>query len=308
VPAIKVKNLSKTFKDFKAVSGIDFEVPENKVVGFLGPNGAGKTTTIRMIVGLSKPTDGEIEVNGEKVVFGDFGANKSFSYLPELPSFYGWMSGKEYLDYIAQIFGIDIKTRKKKIAELLKLVNLADFANRKIAAYSNGMKQRLGIAQALINDPKVLIMDEPVSSLDPIGRREILRIIEELKKKMTIFLSTHILSDVDKICDEIIIINKGKIAINSTLADLKEKYAKSILEVEFSGDSNGIEDKLKAENWIKKYEKNGNNIKIWLSDENVMQKNIPLKFFASQNIAVIKYGIKMPEVEDLFIDLIKEKK
>jgi ABC-2 type transport system ATP-binding protein len=125
---------------------------------------------------------------------------------------------------------------------------------------------------------------------------------------MTIFLSTHILSDVDKICDEIIIINKGKIAINSTLADLKEKYAKSILEVEFSGDSNGIEDKLKAENWIKKYEKNGNNIKIWLSDENVMQKNIPLKFFASQNIAVIKYGIKMPEVEDLFIDLIKEKK
>ncbi len=304
--AIKIKNLSKIFSGFKAVSGIDFEVSENKVVGFLGPNGAGKTTTIRMIVGLSKPSDGEIEVNGEKVIFGQSKANKSFSYLPELPSFYGWMSGKEYLDYVGKLFGLEGETRRKKITEVLKLVNLTDFSNKKIATYSNGMKQRLGIAQALINDPKVLIMDEPVSSLDPIGRREILNIIENLKKNMTIFLSTHILSDVDRICDEIIIINKGKIVVTSSLSELKEKYAKPILEVEFSSDPSEMEKDLKNEKWLIKYEKNGDGFKIWPAPEAV-EKNLPLKYFATKNIGIIKYGLNLPEVEDLFIDLIKEK-
>jgi len=306
--AISVKNLSKTFKDFKAVSDVSFDVTENKVVGFLGPNGAGKTTTLRMIVGLSKPTAGEIEINGEKMEFGNSATNKVFSYLPELPSFYSWMSGKEYLDYIGKIFSISDDARKKKITELLKLVNLTDFKDKKIATYSNGMKQRLGIAQALLNDPKVLIMDEPVSSLDPIGRREILSIIENLKKSMTIFLSTHILSDVDRICDDIIIINKGKIVVTSSLSELKEKYAKPILEVEFSSDPNGLEKDLKSEKWLSRYEKNGNNIKIWLSSEDALLKNLPLKFFASKNIGVIKYGQNLPEIEDLFVDLIKEGK
>jgi len=306
--AISVKNLSKTFKDFKAVSDVSFDVTENKVVGFLGPNGAGKTTTLRMIVGLSKPTAGEIEINGEKMEFGNSATNKVFSYLPELPSFYSWMSGKEYLDYIGKIFSISDDARRKKITELLKLVNLTDFKDKKIATYSNGMKQRLGIAQALLNDPKVLIMDEPVSSLDPIGRREILSIIENLKKSMTIFLSTHILSDVDRICDDIIIINKGKIVVTSSLSELKEKYAKPILEVEFSSDPNGLEKDLKSEKWLSRYEKNGNNIKIWLSSEDALLKNLPLKFFASKNIGVIKYGQNLPEIEDLFVDLIKEGK
>lgn len=306
--AISIKNLSKSFKDFKAVSGISFEVAENKVVGFLGPNGAGKTTTLRMIVGLSKPTSGEIQICGEKMEFGSSKTNKVFSYLPELPNFYGWMTGKEYLDYIGEIFGLEAKTRKSKIEKLLKLVNLSEFGKKKISTYSNGMKQRLGIAQALINDPKVLIMDEPVSSLDPIGRREILSIIESLKKDMTIFLSTHILSDVDKICDDIVMINKGKIVVTSTLADLKEKYAKSILEVEFSENPDGLQSKLKKESWVQKLEKSGNSIKIWLSDESVMEKNLPLKFFAKENVGIIRYGLNLPEVEDLFVDLLGEKK
>lgn len=306
--AISVKNLSKNFKDFKAVKNLNFEIGTNRVVGFLGPNGAGKTTTLRMIVGLSKPTCGEIEINNKKMEFGDSSANNQFGYLPELPSFYNWMTGLEYLTFIADTFNIGKEAKDKKIKELLSLVNLTDFAKKRVDTYSNGMKQRLGIAQALINEPKVLIMDEPVSSLDPIGRRETLEIIERLKKNMTIFLSTHILSDVDRICDEVIIINKGEIIVTSPLAELKEKYAKPILEVEFSQDPRELITLLKKENWVEKYEQNGKLLRIWPKERKVIDQNIPLRFFAKADIGVVRYGLNLPQIEDLFIDLVKEEK
>lgn len=306
--AISVKNLSKNFKDFEAVKNLNFEVSENRVIGFLGPNGAGKTTTLRMIVGLSKPTSGEIKIDGKKTEFGNSATNALFGYLPELPSFYNWMTGQEYLTFIADTFNIEKEIKEKKVKDLLSKVNLTNFSKKKIGTYSNGMKQRLGIAQALINDPKVLIMDEPVSSLDPIGRREILEIIEKLKKSMTIFLSTHILSDVDRICDEVIIINKGEIVVISPLSELKEKYAKPILEVEFSKEPKELLNSLQKENWVEKYEQNGNYLRIWPKDRKVVDRNIPLCFFAKSDIGVLKYGLNLPQIEDLFIDLVKEKK
>lgn len=306
--ALKLKNLSKKFGDFAAVSNLNFEVAENRVFGFLGPNGAGKTTTIRAIVGLLKPTAGSIEIAGNKIVFGDAKTNKYFGYLPEQPSFYNWMTGQEYLNFIGGTFNLDKEVKKKKIAELLGLVDLADAKLKKISTYSNGMKQRLGIAQALINDPKVLIMDEPVSALDPIGRREVLNIIENLKKKMTVFLSTHILSDVDRICDDVAIINKGKIITVSPLVELKEKYATGILEVEFGSDPESILSELRTQPWAGKVEKSGNQIKIWLKGEETIPKNLPLKYFAKVPQSVLKYGLILPEIEDLFIDLITEAK
>lgn len=302
--AIKVSNLTKKFKSFSAVANISFEVQENRVMGFLGPNGAGKTTTIRMIAGLSKPTTGEIEIDGKKVVFGDSTINKLFGYLPEQPAFYGWMSGEEYLNFVADTFGLSASEKDKKVRELLKLVGLAEAKKKKVATYSNGMKQRLGIAQALVNDPKVLIMDEPVSALDPIGRREVLNIVEDLKKNMTIFLSTHILADVDRICDDVAIINKGKIVTVSSLSLLKEKYAKEILEVEFNADPEKLMPELRKQAWISRFEKNGNHLKIWLKDDKAMQTNQPLKFFGNTEIGILKYGLNLPEIEDLFVDLI----
>lgn len=306
--AIVVKNLTKNFKDFKAVSNLTFEVKENRVMGFLGPNGAGKTTTIRMLVGLSKPTSGEIEIDGQQVVFGDFKINHSFGYLPEQPSFYGWMSGEEYLNFIAETFDLAGAIKKKRVLESLKLVGLSEAGKKRVSTYSNGMKQRLGIAQSLINQPKVLIMDEPVSALDPIGRREVLNIIENLKKNMTILLSTHILSDVDKICDDVAIINKGKIVTVSSLADLKEKYTREILEIEFNADPEAILPELKKQSWVSRFEKNGNHLKIWFKDNSALQSNLPLKFFGDASIGILKYGLNLPEIEDLFVDLIKEKK
>jgi len=305
--SIQIFNLTKKYGEFQAISELSFDVQKNRVVGFLGPNGAGKTTAIRLIVGLAKPTSGKIMIGGKEVRFGDASTNHLFGYLPEQPSFYNWMTGNEFLNFIGEVFALEKRERTARIDHLLGVVNLKEARNKKIGTYSNGMKQRLGIAQALINNPKILIMDEPVSALDPIGRREVLSVIENLKKEMTIFLSTHVLSDVDRICDDVIIINKGKLVVNSSLSELKAKYATQILEIEFAEDPDKIIGMIQSENWAKKIEKNGNHLKIWISSEEILSQNIPLKFFAKQSLGVLSYGLVLPEVEDLFIALLEEK-
>ena len=305
--AISVKNVSKRFKNFAAVKDLSFEVTDNHVTGFLGPNGAGKTTTLRMIVGLSKLTKGAVTVSGIPVVFGKTESNAKIGYLPELPSFYAWMTGEEYLNFIAAIFKLSETSKKTKIDSLLKLADLTDAAKRRISTYSGGMKQRLGIAQALINDPDVLILDEPVSALDPIGRREVLAVIEKLKKDKTILFSTHILSDVDRICDDVVIINHGKLVTASPLSELKAKYATPILEVEFTDDPSKLTAEIEKEKWASKIEKNGNQLRVWLHDNKAVEQNLPLHFFAKQDIGILRYGLTLPETEDLFMDLLGEK-
>lgn len=301
---IKITNLSKSFKSFKAVDDISFEVTPGRVMGFLGPNGAGKTTALRMLVGLSKPDKGEIEISGKRVFFGDARSNTDFGYLPEAPVFYGWMSGRDYLRFIADTFHLIGTNKEARIKEVLKTVDLTEAKDRRIAGYSNGMKQRLGIAQSLINDPRVIIMDEPVSALDPIGRREVLKVINDLKKDKTILFSTHILSDVDRVCDDVAIINKGKIIALSSIAELKEKYAKPILEVEFDRDARELISDLKNQPWVESIEGGGNSLKIWLRDGNIVTDNLPIKYFLNKNYTILKYGLVLPEVEDLFVRLV----
>lgn len=301
---ISVKNLTKKFKSFIAVNGLSFEVEKNHVVGFLGPNGSGKTTTLRMLVGLSKPTAGTMAVSNTTVMFGSTKSNLKVGYLPELPSFYSWMSGREYLEFIANIFKISKKTKTEQINQLLKTVDLIESQNNRISTYSAGMKQRLGIAQALINDPEVIILDEPVSALDPIGRKDVLRVIEKLKENRTILFSTHILSDVDRICDDVVIINRGKLVVSKPLAELKAEYATPILEVEFMSDAAAIAKSVSGEKWVKKLEQNGRSIKIWLSDSKVIKTNIPFDYFSKKGLGVLQYGLRLPETEDLFVELL----
>lgn len=303
--AIQINHLSKSFGNFKAVDDLSFSVAPKRVFGFLGPNGAGKTTTIRMMVGLSRPSSGEIEIAGHSVNFGRPDANRALGYLPEQPSFYTWMNAVEYLDFVGSLFALDADTRKSRIAQLLDLVGLTDARKRKIGSYSNGMKQRLGIAQALMGDPPVLILDEPVSALDPIGRREVLNIIETLKKDKTIFMSTHILSDVDRICDDVAILDKGKLITIAPLSELKNRYAKPILQIEFDQDPEILLGDLNRQSWLVRIEKNGLHLKLWVSDVNIVNQNIPLKFLAEHNIGVMRYSLSMPETEDLFVEIIE---
>ncbi len=256
------------------------------------------------MVGLLRATGGGIEIAGSAIRFGESKNHGLFGYLPEQPSFYGWMTGKEYLHFVAGLFDLSSEQKSQRAKNLIGLVDLESAQNKKISSYSNGMKQRLGIAQALINDPQVVILDEPVSALDPIGRKEVLSVIEELGKSKTVFMSTHILADVDRICSEVAIINKGELVIESPLSELKERYATPILRVDFVSDPGEVVPELEESIWSRKVEKNGNQIKIWLKDSQVMETNIPLKTLAKFNIGILNYGLTLPETEDLFVEIL----
>jgi len=229
---LEIRRLSKSFGAHKVIDDISFSVPENCIFGFIGANGAGKTTTMRMILGLLRADSGEIDVCGERVSFGATKTNRLIGYLPDVPEFYGYMRPKEYLGLCGEIVGLKANEIKKRTSELLDLVGLAD-ANKKISGFSRGMKQRLGVAQALLGEPKLLICDEPTSALDPIGRKDILDILKHIKGRATVIFSTHILSDVERICDRVAVLHQGKIAVESALGDLRYNRKSKIITLEF---------------------------------------------------------------------------
>lgn len=253
---LELKNVKKSFGDKLVIDDISLSVPENCVFGFIGENGAGKTTTMKMILGLINLDEGEIYVCNERVNFGSTKTNRLIGYLPDVPEFYGYMRPKEYLKLCADIVGLSSETSQIKINEVLELVGLAN-VNKKISSFSRGMKQRLGVAQALLGEPKLLICDEPTSALDPKGRKEILDILKRIKGKTTVMFSTHILSDVEKICDKIAVLSKGKIVLKSNLADLKLQDKTKSITLEFSEEIelHRLMDVLKNNNMVvKKYE------------------------------------------------------
>lgn len=229
---LNIEHLSKSFGATKVIDDLSFSVPEHSVFGFIGQNGAGKTTTMKMVLGLLKATSGSITVCGEQVTYGQNKTNKYIGYLPDVPEFYGYMRPLEYLKLCGEITGLSDKKIRSKSEELLALVGL-NKVNKKIGGFSRGMKQRLGIAQALLNEPRLLICDEPTSALDPVGRKEILDILHQVKGKTTVLFSTHILSDVERICDNIAVLHDGKLALYGTLSEVKSQHKQDGLLVEF---------------------------------------------------------------------------
>ncbi|MDF2542926.1 MAG: yxlF 5 [Herbinix sp.] len=229
---ITVSHVKKRFGSHQIIEDLSFKVPEHTIYGFIGKNGSGKTTTMKMILGLYSIDSGEILVNGEPVIYGQNKTNQYIGYLPDVPEFYNYMTPKEYLHLCGEITGIPSDKLNKQIPEYLELVGL-DKANKRIQGFSRGMKQRLGIAQAILNHPKLLICDEPTSALDPIGRKEILDILFALKERTTIIFSTHILSDVERICNEIGLLHNGSIALQGTMEEVRGMGQKDGFEVEF---------------------------------------------------------------------------
>jgi ABC-2 type transport system ATP-binding protein len=207
---LQISDLSIKFKDKEVLKGLNLNVPTNSVFGFVGKNGAGKTTTMKIILGLLKPDNGKVYVNGEEVSYGYTHTNKYIGFLPDVPEFYSFMTAEEFLKFCAEITEIKKEAINNRIKEVLTLVGLEN-EKHKIKGFSRGMKQRLGIAQALLNKPKLLICDEPTSALDPIGRKEILDILKSVSSETTVLFSTHILSDVERICTDVAIINDGRI-------------------------------------------------------------------------------------------------
>ncbi len=221
---LAIQNLKKNFGSKEVLCGLDLSVPEHSIFGFIGKNGAGKTTTMKAILGLLKSDSGGIYVMGEKVRFGQTSTNRHIGYLPDVPEFYSYMTPLEYLNFCGAVSGMPRADAVSRGKELLELVGLGQ-ERRRIKGFSRGMKQRLGIAQALLNRPKLLICDEPTSALDPAGRKEILDILLAAREQTTVLFSTHILSDVERICTEAAFLNDGKIAMQGTIAELRNKRA-----------------------------------------------------------------------------------
>ena len=236
-----ITDLHKRFGDKEVLRGVELHVPENSIFGFIGKNGAGKTTTMKTVLGLLKAERGEIRVNGELVSYGQAATNRYIGYLPDVPEFYSFMTATEYLEYCAEITGVDRDSIKERVTELLALVGL-EGENHRIKGFSRGMKQRLGIAQALLNQPKLLICDEPTSALDPVGRKEILDILMKIRDRTTVLFSTHILSDVERICTDVALLDNGVISICGKLADIKSRYRgeKYLIELESDDDLDHI--------------------------------------------------------------------
>lgn len=220
---LRISGLHKRFGDKTVLNGLELTVPEHSIFGFIGKNGAGKTTTMKTVLGLLKADAGGILVNGEQVVYGGTSTNRHIGYLPDVPEFYPFMTAPEYLRFCGSITGLRRQETEARSRELLELVGLAGETHR-IKGFSRGMKQRLGIAQALLNRPKLLICDEPTSALDPAGRKEILDILLTAREQTTVLFSTHILSDVERICTDVAFLDNGVIGIQGTLSEIKAKY------------------------------------------------------------------------------------
>ena len=229
---LTLHNLHKAFGTQKVLQGVDLTVPQHSIFGFIGKNGAGKTTTMKLILGLETLDEGELYVMQEPVVFGKTKTNRYIGYVSDVPEFYGFMNAWEYLQLCAEISAIPKEKVKSRIEELLELVGLSQTGRKRCASFSRGMKQRLAIAQGLLNEPKLLIADEPTSALDPQGRKEILTILEKAKEKTTVLFSTHILSDVESICDSIAILHQGKIAASGKLHTMLQTKGTAFLKVE----------------------------------------------------------------------------
>jgi len=226
---IETENLSKVYGTFKALDNLNLTIEKNDVFGFLGPNGAGKTTTINLLMGMLQPTSGRIKIAGIDVLKNPLDVKKICGYMPENPGFYDNLTARQNLQYFLQFYD----KSKENSEDLLEMVGLGDFADKKVGGFSKGMKQRLGMAQALLNDPEVIFLDEPTAGLDPMGVSEFRDIIKKLKEEgKTIFFSSHILSEVKEVCDTIGILFRGKLVIKRSIKDLIKNNFRLLLETD----------------------------------------------------------------------------
>lgn len=297
---LTIDKVSKSFGEKKVLKDISFSVPEGSIFGFIGQNGAGKTTTMKMILGLLKIDRGEIKVCNEKVSFGQNTTNRYIGYLPDVPEFYDFMTPLEYLVLCGNVTGMSKNEATERGKELLEKVGLAE-EKRRIRGFSRGMKQRLGVAQALLNSPKLLICDEPTSALDPMGRKELLDILVQAKKDTTIIFSTHILSDVERICDKIAFIHEGELVLQGNLDEIKSKHAGNGLEIEFK-DTGDLQAFFSKYNDGKKLD--ASRLQYEAKTEKDMLQM--MQYMSEKNLCPQKIERLEASLEDLFMEVVKK--
>lgn len=302
--AIRCEGLTRHYGDVVALQDLHLSVPYGSIFGFLGRNGAGKTTTMRLLVGLGHPTAGRAWIAGVETTNADSYAREKFGYLPQDPAFYSWMTPREYLDYVGRLFEMPAADRKARIEEMLELVGLQDAARRKIGGFSGGMHQRLGIAQALLHRPPVLLLDEPTSSLDPAGRYEVLDLLDKLRGDITVFFSTHILADVERICDTIAIIHKGQLLLVAGRDELRDRYPLNTAILELDAASPPWPEvliaSLQAETWITGVTQDKAVLRVVVNDV-ARGKQALLPLALQQGIVLTRYEWVRPSLEEIFL-------
>lgn len=302
MPLLQVKNLCKSYGSHISVKGISFEIEKGRCVALLGPNGAGKTTTLRMLAGLLDPTSGEISFEGSRPGV-DY--RRGLGYVPQSPAFYGWMTGQEYVVFAAQLSGLGSKEATRLALESLERVGIKDAARRRIGGYSGGMKQRLGLAQALVHQPRLLLLDEPVSALDPIGRREVMELLREIREETTVVFSTHVLHDAEEICDDIILMNHGQIAEQGSLSQLRSQYSLPVIRLRTEKKDEAMKwlVSLAAKPFVRDSQLFGDHAALNVNDVELARKVI-LQEAAQLSIPLLQFEAGSSTLEDLFMKVV----
>jgi ABC-2 type transport system ATP-binding protein len=308
---IETRGLAKTYKGVQALQPLDLKVQRNTICGFLGPNGAGKTTTIKLLLGLSRPTAGSGEVFGLDIRKHNDEIRRRVGYLSQDPRYYEYMTARETLRFTARFFYDGPRAElEKRVAETLELVGLADKADRPIKGFSGGERQRLGIAQAQVNYPDLIILDEPAASLDPQGRHDVLEVMERLRKHTAIFYSTHILDDVQRVSDTVIILNKGALVAQGPIEDILAWGQDDAFTLTVRGDSASVEARLRSQPWVTGMQvmsKNGRvSWQIRVSDPDLAEARLVPLALAGGGVTVCEFGRNHSNIEDVFLSIVEE--
>lgn len=306
-PAIETRGLTKHYGDVVALDGLDLVVPTGSVFGFLGPNGAGKTTTLRLLTGLVRPTAGSAMIGGVAIERGRLDLAARVGYLDQDPRFYGWMTGRELLGLAGRAYGLAGDTLWARVDETLETVGLADAGRRRIGGYSGGMRQRLGVGQAILPRPHVLFLDEPVSALDPAGRRDVLELIGSLRGTATILMSTHILTDVERICDRIAILDRGRLVTEAPIHELLVRHAKPVLELDPEPRQEPavavLVQRLQAASWTRDVLVEHGLIRVTLADAEAAAAGV-LPLVVAAGVRLARFERVRPSLEDVFLQLV----
>jgi ABC-2 type transport system ATP-binding protein len=300
---IRIENLVKTYGTVRALDGLSLNVEPGAVYGFLGPNGAGKTTSMRILSGLARPDGGRAWILDKEIGQPGSDVRSLIGVLPEEPAFYGWMTPREYLrNFVAPLYNIRGQVAARRAEELLETVGLKDAANRRISGFSRGMRQRMGLAQALVHRPPVLLMDEPVSALDPAGRKEVLDLIETLRGQTTILLSTHILADVERVCDVIGIIAKGQLVVQARRDELLARYVTPLFEIESDNGFGHWLEWVEKQAFVTNVTVSNHTARVLVKDVHKAQKAL-MESLAREALSVRRFEMVQPSLEDIFLRL-----
>jgi len=307
--AIETHGLTKTFKEVKALSALDLKVPKNSIFGFLGPNGAGKTTTIKLLLGLSNPTEGDGKIFGADIKSESIAVRRRIGYLAQTPVFYDHMTSRQTLRYKLGFFFSGPKDLiEERIQETLELVGLDDKADRQIKGFSGGERQRLGIALAQVTHPDLLILDEPAANLDPMGRHAVLEIMERLRKYATVFYSTHILDDVQKVSDTVAILNNGVLVAQAPIGELLRGNSSIIYDVILEGPTDEAHQLVLSQDWVtdvKMLEENGQTkLQVTVADENKAKSELLRLLMSVSGVLVTEFVRDKMDLEEVFMKLV----